>query len=166
MLGIMAGMDQKDFVRHVQGLVYWVLTMSLALCSSWLSQAQDVSYVEVHRRSSWTRSLTCPLVCYEWRHGPDSAENCLAIPLVQLIITVIFIPVVAQRQIPWSRLSVGPFSSPVNTVADVPVAQVVLAIPVVVNDRCARLRLCRKLLRSRSLLLIKFVDNSLLWCRS
>ena len=33
---------------------------------------------------------------------------------------------------------------------DVPVVQVVLAILVVVNDRCARLRLCRKLLRSRS----------------
>ena len=32
----------------------------------------------------------------------------------------------------------------------VPVVQVVLAIPVVVNDRCARLRLCRKLLKSRS----------------
>ena len=34
------------------------------------------------------------------------------------------IPVVAQRQIPWSRLSVGPFSSPVNTVADFPVGLV------------------------------------------
>ena len=40
-------------------------------------------------------------------------------------------PVVVLRQIPWSRLSVGPFSSPLNTVADVPVVQVVLAIPVV-----------------------------------
>ena len=143
--------------------------------------------MEVHRCSSWTRSFTCSLVCYEWRHGPDSAENCLAIPQVQLIITVADIFFVTQRQFPlvqtirldveislsfvfggrcpclqvhfsvvvlrqilWSRLSVGPFSSPVNTVADVPVVQVVFAIPVVVNDRCARLRLCRKLLRSRS----------------
>ena len=90
----------------MQGLVCWVLTMSLALCSSWLSQAHDVRHqgrhgpqdsVEVHRCSSWARSLTCPLVCYEWRHGPNSAENCWAIPQVQLIITVIFITVVAQR---------------------------------------------------------------------
>ena len=42
------------------------------------------------------------------------------------------------------------FFFPMNTVAGVPVVQVVLAIPVVVNDRCARLRLCRKLLWSRS----------------
>ena len=93
----------EGFFRHVQGLVCWVLTMSLALCSSWLSQAQDVRHhdrhgpqdsVEVHRCSSWTRSFSCPLVCYEWRHGPDSAENCLAIPQVLLIITVVFIPVV------------------------------------------------------------------------
>ena len=76
--------------RHVQGLVCSYLTMSLALCSSWLSQAQDArhhgrhgpqdSYVEVHRCSSWTRSLTCQLVCCEWRHGPDSM--CLLILLV------------------------------------------------------------------------------------
>ena len=91
----------EGFVRHVQGLVCWVLTMSLALCSSWLSQAQDVRHdgrhgpqdsVEVHRCSSWTRSFTCPLVCCEWRLGPDSAKNCLAIPQVQLIITVISSP--------------------------------------------------------------------------
>ena len=84
--------------------------MSLALCSSWLSQAQDArhhgrhgpqdSYVEVHRCSSWTRSFTCPLVCYEWRHGPDSAENCLAIPQVLLIIKVIYIPVAVLSYIP------------------------------------------------------------------
>ena len=187
----------RRIFRHVQGLVCWYLTMSFALCSSWLSQAQDArhhgrhgpqdSYVEVHRCSSWTRSSTCPLVCYEWRHGPDSAENCLAIPQVQLIITVVDIffvtqrqfslvqiiqltieislsfvfggrcpslqvlfSVVVLRQILWSRLFVGPFSSPVNTVADVPVVQVVLAIPVVVNDRCARFRLCRIPWRSRS----------------
>ena len=87
--------------RHV----CWYLTMSLALCSSWLSQAQDArhhvrhgpqdSYVEVHRCSSWTRSLLCPLVCYEWRHGPDSAENCLAIPQVQLLDEVV-VPVVCN----------------------------------------------------------------------
>ena len=35
-------------------------------------------------------------------------------------------------------------------VVDAPVVQVVLAIPVVVNDRCARLRLCRKPSISRS----------------
>ena len=28
------------------------------------------------RCSFWTRSLTCPLGCYDWRDGPDSAENC------------------------------------------------------------------------------------------
>ena len=105
MLGIMAVMDQKEIFRHVQGLVCWYLTMSLALCSSWLSQAQDArhhgrhgpqdSHVEVHRCSSWTRSLTCPLVCCEWRHGPDSAENCLAIPQVQLLDDVV-VPVVCN----------------------------------------------------------------------
>ena len=103
------------FFRHVQGLVCWYLTMSFALCSSWLSQAQDArhhgrhgpqdSYVEVHRCSSWTRSLICPLVCYEWRHGPDSADNCLAIPQVQLIITVVVTPFrCAVGSSPWSRL--------------------------------------------------------------
>ena len=91
--------------RHVQGLVCSYLTMSLALCSSWLSQAhvarhhgqhgpQD-SYVEVHRCSSWTRSLTCQLVCCEWRRGPDSAENCLAIPQVQTLDEVV-VPVVCN----------------------------------------------------------------------
>ena len=45
-----------------------------------------------------------------------------------------------------------------NTVADVPVVQVVLAIPVVVNDRCARLRLCRKTIEFLQLLFFKFVD--------
>ena len=94
----------EGFVRHVQGLVCWVLTMSLALCSSCLSQAQDVRHhgrhgpqdsVEVHRCSSWTRSFTCPLVCCEWRHGPDSAENCLAIPQVQLLDKVL-VPVVCN----------------------------------------------------------------------
>ena len=62
MLGIMAGMDQEDFSGHVQGLVCWYLTMSLVLCSSWLSQAHDARHhgrhgpqdsVEVHRCSSW-----------------------------------------------------------------------------------------------------------------
>ena len=62
------------------------------------------SYVEVHRCSSWTMSFTCPLVCCEWRHGPDSAENCLAIPQVLLIITVVDILFVLQRQSPRSRL--------------------------------------------------------------
>ena len=168
--------------------------LHFALCFLPCLQARDArhhgrhgpqdSYVEVHRCSSWTRSLTCPLVCYDWRHGPDSAENCgnsavavhhgrrhlfrcaEAVPLApdysvdHTDFTVVRIwwsmslfagsfLVVVLRQIPWSRLSVGPFSSPVNTVADVPVVQVVLAIPVVVNDRCARLRLCRKLLSSR-----------------
>ena len=82
-----------------------------------LSQAQDARHhgrhgpqdsVEVHRCSSWTRSSTCPLVCYEWRHGPDSAENCLAVPQVLLIITVIFITVVAQRLSLWLRLFCRP----------------------------------------------------------
>ena len=132
---------------------------NLALCFLPCLQARDArhhgrrgprdSYVEVHRCSSWTRSLIFLLVCYEWRHDPDSAENCLAIPQVQLIITVVVFPfrcavavphgplrqqiieiplllvfggrcpclqvhftVVVQRQISWSRLYVGPFSSP------------------------------------------------------
>ena len=67
MLGIMAGMVQVAFFRHVQGLVCWYLTMSLALCSSWLSQAQDARHHGWHgpqdsyRCSSWTRLSTCPL---------------------------------------------------------------------------------------------------------
>ena len=171
--------------------------MSLAVCSSWLSQAQDArhhgqhgpqnSYVEVHRCTSWTRSFTCPLVYSDWRHGPDSAENCLAIPQVQLIITVVVTPFRCAVAVPhgpdytadhgdstvvriwWSMsLFAGSFprrraeaDSMVQTVrrtfffpsvhgGHVPVVQVVLVIPIVVNDRCARLRLCRILLRSRS----------------
>ena len=71
-----------------------------------------------------------------WRsgssHGPDCSSDLL---LPQLLYAVADVPVVqveqvhfsivAQRQIPWSRLSVGPFSYPVNTVVDVPVVQVV-----------------------------------------
>ena len=187
----------RRIFRHVQGLVCWYLTMSLALCSSWLSQAQGArhhgwhgprdSYVEVHRCSSWTRSLICPLVCYEWRRGPDNAENCLAIPHVQFIITVVVTPfrcAVAVLHGPdfaadhrdstvvriWWSMSLFADSFPrrraeadsmVRTLrrtfffsslhgGHVSVVQVVLAILVVVNDRCARLRLCRILLRSRS----------------
>ena len=199
----------EGFFRHVQGLDCWYLTMSLALCSSWLSQAHDAchygqhgpqdSYVEVHRCSSWTRSFTCPLVCYEWRHGPDSAENCLAIPQVQLIITVVDIffvtqrqfsliqtiqltieislsfvfggrcpclqvpfSVVVLRQILWSRLSVGPFSSPVNTVGRC----------LCCAGRACHSCCCQRQVREAQtlqisievpqLLFIKFVDNSLL----
>ena len=98
----------------MQGLICWYLTMSLTLCFSWLCQAQHArhhgrrgprdSYLEVHRCSSWTRSLTCPLVCYEWRHGPDSAENCLAIPQVQLIITVVVSPFRCAVAVPHGPL--------------------------------------------------------------
>ena len=109
----------EGFVRHVQGLVCWVLTMSLALCSSWLSQAQDARHdgrhgpqdsVEVHRCSSWTRSFTCPLVCYEWRHGPDSPDrsHCCCSFMLELqyndkvvdVPVVVHMPVVVQRQVP------------------------------------------------------------------
>ena len=108
--------------RHVQGLVCWYLTMSLALCSTWLSQAQDARHhgrhgpqdsVEVHRCSSWTRSSTCPLVCYEWRHGPDSAEHCLAIPQLQFI-TVVDTPFDAQWQFPTVQSSADHRDSPVR----------------------------------------------------
>ena len=60
-----------------------------------LSQAQNARHhgrhrpqdsVEVH--SSWTRFSTCPLVCSEWCHGPDSAVHCLAIPQLQFITVV------------------------------------------------------------------------------
>ena len=62
-----------------------------------LSQAQDARHhgwhgpqdsVEVHRCSSWTRSSTCPLLCYVWCYGPDSAVHCLAVPQLQFITVV------------------------------------------------------------------------------
>ena len=43
----------------------------------WFRQRRTM--LAVHRCSSWTRPLTCPLVCYDWRDGPDSAENCLEV---------------------------------------------------------------------------------------
>ena len=84
------------------------------------------SYVEVHRCSSWTRSFTCPLVCYEWRHGPDSAENCLAIPQVQFIITVVDIFFVTQRQFSFVQtiqLTIERFHCRSYLVVDVPVCR-------------------------------------------
>ena len=47
--------------------------------------------LEVHRCSSWTRFSTCPLLCYVWCHGPDSAVHCLAVPQL-LFITVVDTP--------------------------------------------------------------------------
>ena len=79
------------------GLVCWFFTMSLAVCSSWLSQAQDARLhgrhgpqdsLEVHRCSSWTRFSTCPLLCYVWCLGPDSAVH-LAVPQLQFITLVV-----------------------------------------------------------------------------
>ena len=101
LLRILAGMDQKDSCSG-----------HLVLCFLLCLQARDARHhgwhgpqdsVEVHRCSSRTRFFTCPLVCYECRHGPDSAENCLAIPQVQLIITVIFIPVGGAEAFPVAQ---------------------------------------------------------------
>ena len=58
--------------------------------------------------------------------------------------------VVVLRQIPWSRLSVGPFSSPVNTVADVPVVQV--------QQQVREAQTLQKTIEFPQLLIIKFVD--------
>ena len=66
-----------------------LVTMSLALCSLLCLQAD--------RCSSWTRFCTCPLLCYVWCIGPDSAV--LAVPQLQFI-KVVVLPVVTQRQIP------------------------------------------------------------------
>ena len=57
--------------------------------SSW--PAWTTGQMEVHRCSSWTRFSTCPLLCYVWCHGPDSAVHCLAVPQF-LFITVISSP--------------------------------------------------------------------------
>ena len=76
-------------------------------------------------------------------------------PTVQLVV----IPVVVQRQIPWSRLFVGPFSSPVYTVVDVPIVQVVLAIPVV-RRQVRKTQTLQKTVEVTQLQFIKFVDIS------
>ena len=66
--------------------------------SSWL--AWTTGQMEVHRCSSWTRFSTCPLLCYVWCHGPDSAVYCLAFPQLQFI-TVISSPS-WRRGLPYS----------------------------------------------------------------
>ena len=76
-------------------------------------------------------------------------------PTVQLVV----IPVVVQRQIPWSRHSVGSLSSPGNTVADVPIVQVVLAIPVV-RRQVRKAQTLLKTVEVTQLQFIKFVDIS------
>ena len=40
-----------------------------------------------HRCISWTRFSTCPLLCYVWCLGPDSAV--LAVPQLQFITVVV-----------------------------------------------------------------------------
>ena len=133
--------------RHVQGLVCSYLTMSLALCSSWLSprhrgrHGPQYSYVEVHRCSSWTRSLTCQLVCCEWRRGPDSAENCLAIPQVQTLDEFCRARCV-QRQCPGldaQNAGGAAVTVPRQGVLQVQLLDKIL-VPVVCNDRpsCSR----------------------------
>ena len=63
--------------------------------SSW--PAWTTGQFGVHRCISWTRFSTCPLLCYVWCLGPDSAV--LAVPQLQFI-TVVSLPVVTQMQIP------------------------------------------------------------------
>ena len=93
--------------------------------------------------------------------GMDQIDSYVMVPMVQTAETVespqlqsiqdVDISFVAQRQ--FSMVRTSQLTTPVAVrfqVVDAPVVQVVLAIPVVVNDRCARLRLCRKPSRSRS----------------
>ena len=82
----------------------------------------------------------------------QTAET-VVVPQLQSI-QVVDIPLVPQRQFPMvqtvqqtTEIPQMPFRV---QVVDAPVVQVVLAIPVVVNDRCARLRLCSEPSRSRS----------------
>ena len=79
------------------GLICWYLLMSLTLCSLLCLQAQDARLhgrhgpqdsLEVHRCSSCLRFSSCPLLCYVWCHGPDSAVHCLAVPQLQFITVV------------------------------------------------------------------------------
>ena len=72
---------------------------------------------------------------------------------------LVVIPVVVQRQVSWSRLSVGPFPSPVNTVVDVPIVQVVLAIPVV-RRQVRKAQTLQNSVEVPQLQFIKFVDIS------
>ena len=86
MFGIMAGMDQKNiFALFVDNGGFTGYDTPRA-CSCW-SVGRPVMFCIM--------AGICPLVCCEWRHGPDSAENCLAIPQVQLLDEIV-VPVVCN----------------------------------------------------------------------
>ena len=150
MLGIMAGM--------VGLLVFDVVPRAVLLL---LSQAPDARHhgrhgpqdsVEVHRCSSWTRFSTCPLLCYEWYLGSDSAVHCLAFPQLQFITVVDFL-LRCRGLFPWSCCSADHRVSPSCSgtcgrrpcYAGRAVSQwfAVLGhaddMPVVVNNRCLEL---------------------------
>ena len=83
--------SEYKFLRQSTWLVFLV-TVHLALYSfvvlrplmlDIMGGLDQKDSLEVHRCSSWTRFSTCPLLCYVWCHGPDSAVHCLAFPLLQ-----------------------------------------------------------------------------------
>ena len=147
---IMAGMDHRTVMWRFTGAVLGQGLLHARWCamSGVMVQTVQQTVWRFHRCCSSSRSSTLLFVGSGSSPWSRLVQQIIEIPLLfvfggQCPCLQVHFPVLMQRQIPWSRLSVGPFSSPVNTVADVLVVQVVLAIPVVVNDRRARLRLCR-----------------------
>ena len=153
---IMAGMDHKTVTWRFTGAVLGQGLLHAHWCamSGVMVQTVQKTVWRFHKcsSSSWSSSpFSCAVAV---PHGPFIQQ------IIEISLSFVFggrcpclqvhFSVVVLRQILWSRLFVGPFSSPVNTVADVPDCAVVLAIPVVVNDRCAGFRLCRISWRSRS----------------
>ena len=132
----------RRIFRHVQGLVCWYLTMSLALCSSWLSQAQDArhhgrhgpqdSYVEVHR-CSWcamSGARQCRKLfgdstgaAHHQGHGSHCSaahrDSTVAVPQQGVDLPVIgphrssSSPSVRRDRFPWSHCSADHGDSPV-----------------------------------------------------
>ena len=71
MLGIMAGMNQTDTLALFVDNGGFTGYDTPRACSCWFVGRPVMFGI---------MAGLCPLVCCEWRHGPDSAENCLAIP--------------------------------------------------------------------------------------
>ena len=86
MFGIMAGMDQKNILALFVDNGGFTGYDTPRACSCW-SVGRPVMF--------GIMAGICPLVCCEWRHGPDSAENCLAIPQLQLLDEIV-VPVVCN----------------------------------------------------------------------